>query len=128
MGYLSIKSTKFGFEFQKLLLNFLSSACSIKFCVKRFLGTRKSKNDFYFKFFKKYNFSKFLELSGIRPDNPAGYCIPDIRPDYPVWKFAIRHYPVSGYPAKFTIRHDPRILIRLSFRRTYYALMCSGNF
>ena len=49
--------------------------------------------------------------------NPAGSCLPDIRPDSRIRKFEKAGYPGSGDPAKTPIRwnpkHNPRNVIKL---------------
>ena len=39
--------------------------------------------------------------------NPAGSCLPDIRPDSRIRKFEKAGYPGSGDPAKTPIRWNP---------------------
>ena len=42
--------------------------------------------------------------------NPAGSCLPDIRPDSRIRKFENAGYPGSGDPAKTPIRWNPNFL------------------
>ena len=42
--------------------------------------------------------------------NPAGSCLPDIRPDSRIRKFEKAGYPESGDPAKTPIRWNPKHL------------------
>ena len=46
--------------------------------------------------------------------NPAGSCLPDIRPDSRIRKFEKAGYPGSGDPAKTPIRWNPTQVVSQS--------------
>ena len=48
-----------------------------------------------------------MAVTGSGRINPAGSCLPDIRPDSRIRKFEKAGYPGSGDPAKTPIRWNP---------------------